>query len=89
MALSSSIFDKFCTLNFLEMTTLGIKHISAAFMGSYSLVPSNTLIICSKAANFSRAFFFYHLVLLRFFHYKVNGRQHSYKICMVKKIGNT
>jgi len=44
----------FGTLNFLGMTMLGTKHISAVFIWSYRLVPSNALSLCSRAAHLSR-----------------------------------
>ena len=33
------------------MTTLGTKHISAAFIGTYRRIPSNALNLCSRATN--------------------------------------
>jgi len=37
------------------MTTLGTKHISTAFIGSYRWIPSNALILCSRAMNLFRS----------------------------------
>jgi len=53
-ALSSHIFDKFWHSKLFGMTTLGTKHILAAFIGSYRRIPSNALILCSRATNLFR-----------------------------------
>ena len=88
-ALSSCIFDEFRHLKFLEIITLDTKHISAAFVwSSCRLVPSNALILCSRAANLSKpSIFYYHLILLKFLHYKVNGRWCSYRILWLSNLG--